>query len=508
MANHSVNTNKKKSKKSKMKKRLILVGIGIFSPLLILYLFLAFYYNTHFYNRTTINGINTSNLTLENAEELILAEVNTYVLGLEGRNGINDRIAASSMGLHTVFDGDLGDLLKKQNSFLWPISLVKAHDMELKAILKFDEELLKAQIKNLKFFQEENVIPPVDAHISEYGENGFEIIAEDLGAKVDENKLFEAMKAAILSLQPSLSLEEADAYEKPEITADSKDLSKVMNQLKKITGAKITYEFGEDIEVLDGSKISQWLTVDDDLNVQLNEAGVKEYVDYIGKTYNSFGRTRSFMTSYGKEVIVKGGDYGWWLNRTKEVEELKNLILNGEQLIKEPVYYQTAQQYGKDDIGNTYVEVNLTAQHLFFYKDGELVVDAEFVSGNLARNYGTPTGTYPIQYKENDAILNGEDYSTPVKYWMPFNGNIGFHDANWRSTFGGVIYKTSGSHGCINMPPAKAKIMFENIKRGVAVVVYELEGTENYGKDKEDKEKEKTTKEDNVNGTVDTSPAR
>lgn len=500
MANHSINTNKNSKKKSKIKKRLLLGGIAFLLPLLMLYLFLVFYYSTHFYNKTTINGIETSNMTLEQAEEMILAEVNTYVLGLNGRNGVKDRISASTVSLHTVFDGDLGDLLKKQNSFLWPISLVKSNEMELRTILEFDEGQLKAQIKNLAFFAKENVVSPVNAHISDYGENGYEIVPEMLGAKVDENKLFEAMKAAILSLQPSLSLEEANCYEEPEILSDAKELSKVMDQLKKITGAKITYEFGEDTEVLEGSKISQWLTVDEDLNVQLDEAAVKEYVDYIGKTYNSFGRTRSFMTSYEKEVIVKGGDYGWWLNRTKEVEELKILILNGEQLIKEPVYYQTAQQYGKDDIGNTYVEVNLTAQHLFFYKDGELLVDADFVSGNLSRNYGTPTGTYPIQYKENDAILNGEDYSTPVKYWMPFNGNIGFHDAKWRSTFGGAIYKTSGSHGCVNMPPAAAKVMFENIKRGVAVVVYELEGTENYGKDKDKKEKE--------DSTVESSPVR
>ena len=110
------------------------------------------------------------------------------------------------------------------------------------------------------------------------------------------------------------------------------------------------------------------------------------------------------------------------------------------------------------------MEVNLTAQHLFFYKDGKLLVESDFVSGNAARGWSTPSGAYPLTYKERNATLNGEGYSTPVSYWMPFNGGIGLHDASWRSSFGGTIYKTNGSHGCINLPPP--------------VLCYELAGTE------------------------------
>ncbi len=69
---------------------------------------------------------------------------------------------------------------------------------------------------------------------------------------------------------------------------------------------------------------------------------------------------------------------------------------------------------------------------------------------------------------------------------MPFNGNIGFHDAPWRKEFGKDIYMKQGSHGCVNMPPAIAKELFENISKGIPVIVYELEGTENHGgKDKQ-----------------------
>ena len=77
--------------------------------------------------------------------------------------------------------------------------------------------------------------------------------------------------------------------------------------------------------------------------------------------------------------------------------------------------------------------INLTAQHLFFYKDGQLVMESDFVSGNSARGYDTPESTYSISYKQRHATLVGENYETPVSYWMPFNKNIGMHDATWRA---------------------------------------------------------------------------
>lgn len=484
-------TNKKISKTvnsgSIIKKVLLYGGVAVTVPLVIVYLFLAFYYKNHFYYNTNINGVSVSNMTVAQAEATINAEVESYMLTLKERKDLTEKIYGEDVGLNTVYDEKFSDLLASQNPYGWPLSLLQSHDITLKTALQYDEELLKEYFEGLKGFEPDYNIEPTNAHISDYGDNGYVIIPEDNGAKIDKDKLYELVKKAILSLEPSLDLEEKEVYAKPRIYSDNETLKKALDKMNKIAGSEITYQFGDVTEILDGKKISQWLSVDDKMKVHLDEDGVKEFVDYIGKNYNSFGRVRTFKTSYGDVIEVKGGDYGWWLDRVTEKEDLLKLIKEGQQLVREPAYFQTAQQYGTDDIGNTYVEVNLTAQHLFFYKEGKLVVEADFVSGNLSRGWGTPVGTYPVQYKENDATLTGEDYSTPVKYWMPFNRNIGFHDASWRYSFGGKIYMTSGSHGCINMPPAAAKTMFENIKRGVAVVVYELAGTESYGKDnKED----------------------
>lgn len=487
MKNTNLNR-KRKNEKSKVSKLLLYVGAGILMPILILYFCLSNYYSSHFYKNTFINGVNASNMTVSSVKEAINAEVKSYVLTLEERNGVTVPIRGEEIGLHTVYNGSIEDILEQQNGFAWPITFFKTYESEIETMLEYDETMLKDRFAELTCLKEENIKKPVNAHVSEYGENGYEIVPEIQGNKVNKKKLYEAMQEAIINLQPTLSLEDADCYVKPKITSENPKLVKALAEMNKLAGAKITYEFGEDIEILDGSKINEWISVDKKFNVTLDEARVKEYVDYIGRTYNSFGRTRTFMTSYGEVIEVKGGDYGWWLDRATELTELIKLVKDGEKTVRKPAYFQTAQEYGPDDIGDTYVEINLTAQHLFFYKDGKLIVDADFVSGNVSKNYSTPVGTYPIQYKENDATLNGEDYSTPVKYWMPFNGNIGMHDAPWRNQFGKDIYLTKGSHGCINMPPAAAKKVFKDIKRGVAVVVYELPGTENYDtKDKGEK---------------------
>ncbi|NLJ67022.1 MAG: L,D-transpeptidase family protein [Clostridiales bacterium] len=455
------------------KRKLLFIMAGFFIILVISYISISLYYNTHFYMNTTINGLDISNMTAEQAEELIQEEFKGYSLNLTGRNDLTDQLHGRDINIYARFDGSLENLLDSQNGFLWISALFINPKLGIKTVPEYDEDLLRDLVYNLSYFQEENMVEPVNAYISEYNKDkGYEIIPEDLGAWVEFNILFESIKTAIDNLEPMISLEEIDCYKKPEIVADTPELLRVVNELNKIAGTEIVYEFGKDTEVLDGTLISKWLSVTEDYNVILDENGVKEYVDYIGKTYNSFGRTRTFKTSYGTTIKVKGGDYGWWLNRPLEVTELTELILAGEKVKKEPAYFQTAQQYGPDDIGNTYVEVSLKAQHLFFYKNGKLILETDIVSGNLAKGHGTPTGTFPIQYKERNATLNGEDYSTPVDYWMPFYRGIGFHDASWRSKFGGDIYKTKGSHGCINMPPKAAKILFEHIQRGVAVVVY------------------------------------
>jgi len=139
---------------------------------------------------------------------------------------------------------------------------------------------------------------------------------------------------------------------------------------------------------------------------------------------------------------------------------------------REPKYEQRAFVEGADDIGNTYIEIDYTNQHLWYYKDGSLVVDSDIVSGNLNNGNGSPDGVFKVISRQSPATLKGEDYESDVTYFMPFAYNVGLHDASWRSSFGGSIYKNGGSHGCINLPYDAADTIYKNVELGTPVVAY------------------------------------
>ncbi|MDF2612062.1 MAG: hypothetical protein K0R92_3536, partial [Lachnospiraceae bacterium] len=234
-----------------------------------------------------------------------------------------------------------------------------------------------------------------------------------------------------------------------------------------------TYIFRSENEILDKNIINQWLSVDENLDVVIDENLVKEYVQGLGKKYDTVGVARKIKTSTNKMVEVKGGFYGWKINRDAEAKALIDNIKLGEVLEKEPIYTQKALSRDENDIGNTYVEINITRQHLWFYKDGKLMTQGAIVTGTPNKRNSTKVGVYMLNYKEKGTTLIGHNYETEVTYWMPFNGNIGIHDASWRYSFGSDIYKRNGSHGCVNVPLYLAKRIFDNIEDGTPIICYE-----------------------------------
>ena len=143
-----------------------------------------------------------------------------------------------------------------------------------------------------------------------------------------------------------------------------------------------------------------------------------------------------------------------------------------EPLVHKPAYLQEGFCRGLDDIGDTYIEVDMGQQRMYYYQNGECLVSVDVVTGNARRRWNTPEGINFVYAKQRNRILRGADYATPVKYWMPVVGNVGIHDADWRRDFGGEIYLTNGSHGCINTPPDVMSELYELVEKGTPVVMF------------------------------------
>lgn len=458
------------------KKPLIVVGV-LLVILLAVYLGFAIYFQSHFLFSTTVNGVEASAATVEKVEGLITEQVKGYELTIQEKDDATETINGEEIALAPVFDDSIEQLLDQQNGFAWIASLFKKSDLESKTAVAYDETAMKSTVEALNCMQ--NQVQPVDAYISDYSqENGYQIVEEIEGSALIEDTLLSVLDEAVTNLKSQVSLVEESCYQMPQITREDENLNNEVAALNTYAGASITYPFGSTSEVLDGNTISQWLSVGEDNTVSINEEAVAEYVSELASNHNTVFHSKSLATSYGTTVTITDGDYGWWIDKEGEKAQLLADITAGNVVERDPVYKQTANSHDGNDYGNTYVEINLTAQHLFYYKDGALVVESDFVSGNVSKGYNTPTGAYGLTYKEQDATLNGENYSTPVSFWMPFCNNVGMHDATWRDDFGGNYYKTTGSHGCINLPYSAAQTIFQGIADGDAVLVYELPGTE------------------------------
>lgn len=463
------NTEKHKKKSNK-----IVIGIIIsFSVLLIVYLGMSIFFSKHFCFGTVINNINAAGKTVDQVEEEILNQTMDYKLQLEGREDVRQEIKGSDIGLKYISDDKIQGIKDSQNGFAWIFSLFNKKDSQMDVTVSYDEELLKKSFDSLSYMNSNNIVETKSANL-EYTDNGYIITPEVNGNKINKDILYKSVVKAILNEEKKIKLESIDCYEKPEYISSSQEIADAKVNADKYIRSIITYEFANDTETVNGSTIQDWINFDKDFNVTLDEAKVREYVLKLASKYNTYQKTRDFITTDKKTVKVSGGNYGWIIDKTKEMQDLIEEIKEGQTITKEPIYAQTAVSRGINDIGNSYLEINMTKQHAWFYKNGLLVADSDVVTGDMAINHGTPVGTYRLNYKEKDAKLRGPGYEqgVPVAYWMPFNNDIGLHDASWKTKFGGDIYLTDGSHGCINAPIEFAKKVFENIEASTPVICF------------------------------------
>ena len=450
----------------------------ILAVLVVAYVGMAFYFDSHFMFNTTINGNNFALKSVAQVEKYMEQQVADYTLTLQESDGDSEQITGSEISLEYVPGDEVKELAKKQNKFLWITSLWEKPVIEAKIGVKYDENALARRIESLNCLKEENQVASVDAH-PEFQNTEFVVVPEVIGTQIDTETFNKDIRESIEGFQDTLNLTDTNCYIKPRFLSDSQEVVAAKDTMNSYLGANVTYDFNPNTEVVDASVISQWVIVDADMNVTFNQEAVKEYIAALATKYNTKGKPRQFTTATGNTVTVEGGGYGWKINQDAEYDALIANIQNAETVTREPEYSSRAANHTAMDMGNTYAEVDLTTQHMWFIKDGQIALETDIVTGNPNKGNATPQGTYSLAYKSKNKTLRGTkkpdgtyEYETPVVYWMPFNGGIGFHDATWQSSFGGNRYLSHGSHGCVNMPKDKAAALYDLIPDGCPVVCH------------------------------------
>ncbi|NLL00869.1 MAG: L,D-transpeptidase family protein [Clostridiales bacterium] len=452
--------------KRKIKRNLLI----FIASILTIYLLISLYFINHFYFNTEINGINVSLKAHDDISIITSKFIKNYELHLLEREEKTEVIKGQDIEMQYNKSSTINQVKQKQNPLLWISSSFQENRYYIDNLFDYNKPLLANKINNLKCISG-NITEPKNVDFK-YNDGSYKIITEINGNKINKNQLTKAINKYISEGRPALDLSLMNCYEIPKYTRNSEKTLRTIKELNKYVSTKITYQFGRATEHLDGATIHKWINIEENLDVTINKEEIAKYIYYLSKKYNTVGIAREFQTSTGQIVEVKGGLYGWKIDQDSEAEALLDNIMQGDEIKKEPIYLQKAFSREGNELGNTYVEINISEQHLWFYKDGKLIAQGPVVTGNPNRGYATVVGVYMLNYKQREATLIGPGYEAKVTYWMPFFGNIGLHDASWRYRFGGDIYKRNGSHGCVNAPFHLAKTVYENIEENTPFIVY------------------------------------
>lgn len=443
----------------------------------------AYYYSNRLLNGTIINGIDCSGMTVYEAEQAVAEAVEDYSIEVSTRNMNPETIKGKDINYRYASEGEILKIKQEQNPAAWFTGLFKKVSYAVSTRATYDKKLLEEEVKSLAAAQEENQVEPENAYVA-YHDKQFEIVPETEGAELLLKEAYKALNEAISGENSSIDLgAQPGVYAEADVTADSPELIETLDACNNLANASITYTFGDQSVTLDGKTIQKWLHFDDKGQLIDNDGSfqekAREYVAAIAGQFDTVGTERAFDTTDGRTVYVYGSSYGWQINQAEETSQLIADIRSGEKVTREPVYSMTANSHGYNDFGDHYIEVDMGVQHMYYYQNGKIVFDSDFVSGLAGTSRATPSGVYTLYSKQSPAVLRGgatEDgdyeYETPVSFWMPFNGGIGFHDADWQDYFGGDRFLYAGSHGCINLPYNSAATLYSIIEYGVPIICF------------------------------------
>lgn len=506
---------------------ILLIGIGY-------YLYYGYQHQEEFFKGSSVNEVDISGMTVEQVEKQLVDSAASYIITVTTKEGESVAIEAADIDYRYDLQDSVKNMHAAQNWWEWGLPyLLPEETSEMTISTVYDAEKLNAIVAGWAFMNKENQVAPVDSVLT-YEENQYVVSAHVDGNTIDDTIFNEALNAAIGNGATSLNVEETGAYLLPKVTSDDPVLNDNAKTLNESANCNITYNLPDgSTRVIDKDVLLSWMSTDETGRYYRDDAVFQEKIATVVAEVNEVvascnGDNVTFTSSNPtdpRQVTVKSYLSGSWsMDVEAETAQLTSEIDSHAVTTREPVYNKR-RFAGSGALGSTFVEIDLTAQHLWYYEDGELQLESDFVSGtytNASRR--TPEGIHDIDFKQKNRTLRGRkiqvvtevqvpvevtvpgteavldelgnviqeavpptttvqmqtqqkveekyEYESFVKFWMPFNGGIGMHDASWRGSFGGDIYKYSGSHGCINMPTSKAEKLYDMIEKGCVVVCY------------------------------------
>lgn len=442
----------------------------------------SMHWSQRFYPNTSVGTVDLSGKTFEEAESVSYTAPDDAVLTVtDSAIGSKDELKASDIGVSYDYRGALSKLEESHSSALWFIDAFNGVQRHEDPNASYDEAALEAAAKAMSCMTAERE-EPVDARLK-YEDGTFSISPEKQGTAIDQEALLEAVKKSVSEGQRELEIADLGIYKKPTVSSDDAALASALDLGQRMLTAEVTFTDGASEKTITRNDIAGMLYIGEDgKTVEVDQDAVAEWMSVLGKEYDTAGKTRDFKTTGGSTVQVSGGDYGWITDEASMVKVAIDAIKTGKPSEHDIVWQQTAAQNGNDEWGGTYVEVSIAQQHLWCYKNGELALSCDVITGKPDGRHDTSTGVYTIKMKASPYVMVGDDengdgkpdYRTPCDYFILWtNTGIAFHDATWQPSFGGSMYKQGyGSHGCVNMSYSTVQKLWDLVSEGDPVICY------------------------------------
>ncbi len=487
----------------------------------VIYGLLGIYYMGGFPCFTWINGIYCTGKSVEEVNEELIRNSNYDGVAVLDNSGARLFVSATQTDMTIDYSDSLSGVFNERNPFYWGVNVFKNLAFTYEPTVTLNKDKLSEVISDWEIF-----VNPDDYECTiEKTSDGYSLENAFLTVPVAD-KVTDTVYEAMLQREDVVDLstpEHEDCYKDVDLRGSDEEKVELFAKIDDIQSCNVSYMVDNEVVALDKSKASNFILTKKDYADALEEKASKvnpglgkfiidgvetsalpeedkikviegivtdengspiiseskmyAFLKNIADTHNTAWMMEQYREGQSSTVIIndnRRGD-GSVFDIASEFDFLKNEMMSGVvqprqrefQLSKSAVIHDAVAELGK-----TYIEINMGDQMLYYYVDGDLSMQMPIVTGNINRGRGTPTGIYPVYNKRYHTNLVGVDYVSYVNYWLGVNKGVGIHDALWRNKFGEEIYKSDGSHGCINCPLETVEKLWEVVDVGTPVILY------------------------------------
>lgn len=475
---HMATVPKEQRHASQKHKVALAIAIGLLVVLGGAYGYGVWYFSDHFLPNTTANGHDVSLLTTEALAQQIGDDAQAHQLFV-GAGDFSTTLTAADMGLTVDSAAAANEAMERQQGLVarWPLEVANPHDYQVEEGVSVDDDAISSLVSSQVEEYNQTATWPVDATVGYSEEQGSYVV----NPEVDGTALLPDVVAATAcqaadAPETSASCDNS-AFVQPTLRSDDEALNAAATKANEMLGVEIPLTVDGSTKVTVGrDQIAGWITFDENHNVGVDSTAV---ANYVRKTASPACAKNDDTHTYSVDRNSLTSSI------TAAVDAAESKSIEVPLVAKEKAKATDSQGASQTTWNGSgrYIDVDISRQYAcLFDEQGKVLWESYVVTGNTSEGRSTPSGTYAINAKTTNMTLIGADenhdgkpdYESHVDYWMPFIGSsYGFHDASWRSKFGGSIYKSGGSHGCVNLPHAKAQQLFGLVQVGDKVSIHQ-----------------------------------